>query len=90
MDLEGIMLSEITEVQKDKYHGFHSSVKSKKIKNKNKLTGTEIRLVATRGEGGWEEGEISEEGGGLYDEGVVIYYIIQSGDHSVVNTVAQL
>ena len=44
-------------------------MKSKKIKNKNKLTGTEIRLVATRGEEGWEEGEISEEGGRLYDEG---------------------
>ena len=67
MDLEGIMLSEITEVQKDKYHVI--SLICEIWKNKNKLIGTEIRLVAIRGEGGWEEGKISEEGGQLYDEG---------------------
>ena len=58
MDIEGIMLSEISQTEKDKYLCFHSYVKSKKKKNnqikinKNKLINTENRSVVTRGEAG--------------------------------------
>ena len=44
MDLKNIMLSEITQAEKDKYCGLY--VESK---NNNKLIGTENRLVVARG-----------------------------------------
>ena len=53
MNLEGIMLSEISQRKTNTYDFTHveSKKKTKQI-NKNKLTDTENRLVVTRGEGG--------------------------------------
>ena len=55
MNLEGIMLSEISQRKTNTYDFTHVESKKKnktnKI-NKNKLTDTENRLVVTRGEGG--------------------------------------
>ena len=61
MELEGIMLSEINQRKKDKYHMISLICGIKKTKqneqkkktNKNKLIGKEVRLLVTRGEGGW-------------------------------------
>ena len=36
------------------------NLKHKAKQNKNKLTDTENRLVVTRGEGGWEMGEMGK------------------------------
>ena len=59
MDLEGFMLSEISQTEEDKYHVISlicAIQKGKKKKNKPaKLIGTEKRLVVARGKG-WEDG----------------------------------
>ena len=49
MDQEGIMLSEISQIEKDKYHRISLLCRIKQ--NKNKLTDTQNRLVVTRGLG---------------------------------------
>ena len=58
MDLDGIMLSEISQTEKDKCYMISLICG---IENKNKHIEKEIRLVVTWG-GGWGEGEL-EEGG---------------------------
>ena len=68
LDLEGIILSEISQMEKDKYRRISLYEESKKQnktngqtkENKNKLIDTEIRLVVTREEGscwGWTKRE---------------------------------
>ena len=49
MDQEGIMLSEISQIEKDKYHRISLLCIIKQ--NKNKLIDTQNRLVVTRGLG---------------------------------------
>ena len=54
MDLEDIMLSEISQTKKDKYPNTvlsHLLVESKTSKQKNKFIDTEKRLVVARGQG---------------------------------------
>ena len=61
MDLEGIVLSEINQVEKGKYYMVlliceiqkQNKIKKKKILNKNKHINTENRLVMNREEEGW-------------------------------------
>ena len=53
MNLEGIMLSEISQTQKDTFR-FHLYVESKEVEFV-----AEGRIVITRGGGGRENGEIS-------------------------------
>ena len=63
MDLEGIMLREISQKQKNKYCTI-SYVESKKQMNKqnrNRLLDTESKLVVARGEGGGEKRKKCEE-----------------------------
>ena len=52
MDLEGIMLNEISQTEKGKYHIFHLHVKFEKTKelNKHNKTETENKLMVARGE----------------------------------------
>ena len=59
MDLEIIMLSEVNQIEKDKYHMIfdHLYVESQKViqmnlQNRNRLTDIQNRLVATKG-GEW-------------------------------------
>ena len=59
MDLKSIRLSEISQIEKDKYHmislkPFKKNPTSKQ--NKSKLIGTEKRLVITRGKMHWRVG----------------------------------
>ena len=67
MDLENIMLSEISQVMKDKYHmvspltGIYSTKQTSK-QNLTKDTEIENRLTVTRGE---REGISGEKGEGL-------------------------
>ena len=53
MDFGGIMLSEISQMEKDKYHAISLICDSLKKEN-NKVICTKMRLITvTRGEGGW-------------------------------------
>ena len=53
MDFGGIMLSEISQMEKDKYHAISLICESLKKEN-NKVICTKMRLIiVTRGEGGW-------------------------------------
>ena len=60
MDLEGIMLSEIWQTEKDKYHmilltcGIVNKTKQNTPK-KTELMDTEDRLVVARGRAGWDD-----------------------------------
>ena len=56
MDLGGILLSEISQAEKEKYYVISLICKQKnKPKKKNELINTENRLVVTRGGGReWE------------------------------------
>ena len=68
MDLEIIILSEVSQTEKDKYHDNHFYVESKKwykwtyLQNRNRLTDLENKLMVTKGEkvggrdklGGWD------------------------------------
>ena len=47
-DLEGVMLSELSQTEKDKYCMLSLICGIKQNKTKNKLTGIENRLVVTR------------------------------------------
>ena len=63
MDLEVIMLSEISQTEKYKYHmiWFHLHVESMEQKeqiNQNRLKNTEDNLVTARREGGWRAGRM--------------------------------
>ena len=53
MNLDGIILSEISQTEKNKYCMISFYVESKNQKKKQKLTDTENRLVVTRVEEGW-------------------------------------
>lgn len=55
MDLEGIMLSEVSHTEKDNYCIIHLYMESFKRKKHTKLIEKEIRVVVTRG-GGEEKG----------------------------------
>ena len=61
MDLEGIMLSEISQTENDKYCVISLICGIKKKTKYTKLVEKENRLVVTRGRG-WGEGEL-EKGG---------------------------
>ena len=50
MDLEGIMLSEISQTEKDKYCIISVYNKLVNITKRSRLTGIEHKLVVTRGE----------------------------------------
>ena len=58
MDLEGIMLSEMSQSEKDKYHNFTYVwyLKNKNEQNETRHTGTENTLMVARGERCWETG----------------------------------
>ena len=58
MDLEGIMFSEISQVEKDKLLYDITYI----IKKRIRLTDTENKLVVTSGETGKKMGEIEVEG----------------------------
>ena len=51
MELERILLSEIRQMKKDKYHIIYLTWNIRKKKNKNKLIYSENRLLVTRREG---------------------------------------
>ena len=51
MELESILLSEIRQMKKDKYHIIYLTWNIRKKKNKNKLIDSENRLLVTRREG---------------------------------------
>ena len=59
MDLEIIILSEVSQKQKDNYHWYHLYVESKiwhkwtYLQNRNRLIDIENRLVLAKGEGSW-------------------------------------
>ena len=66
IDLEGLMLSEISQMENDKYYMIsleQGILKTKHNKMKNQK-GKEIRLVVPCGNG-WEKGQL-EEGGQRY------------------------
>ena len=60
MDLEIIILSEVGETEKDKYHMISLYVDSKKrykrtyLQNRNRLTDIENKLMVTKGKRWWE------------------------------------
>ena len=56
MDLEGIMLSEISQTKKNKLYDFICVWNIKKKNEQTKLIDTENRLVVARGEGKMGEG----------------------------------
>ena len=62
MDLEIIILSEVSQTEKDKYHiTYMWNLKKKKYKrtylqNRNRLTDTENKFMVTKGERWWGEG----------------------------------
>ena len=61
MDLEDIMLNEISQMEKDKYHMISLPCgRFKKTTKTNKHIDTENRLVVTRWEGWWGESERSK------------------------------
>ena len=59
MDLETVILSELSQTEKDKYHMMSLICASKKLykrtylQNRNRLTDIENILVVTKGERGW-------------------------------------
>ena len=53
MDLEGIMLSEVSQTEKDKY----DLINKWNLKSKNKTKDTENRLMVLRNSGGWVSGQ---------------------------------
>ena len=64
MDLVGIMLSAVSQMEKHKYHVISYICEIKRNKqnkqtkpNKDKHIDTENRVVVTRGEGGWGGGQ---------------------------------
>ena len=61
-DPERIMLIEIRQSEKDKYHPTHMWNLMSKInkQNRNRLLDTEYRLTAVREKGDWRAGEIGE------------------------------
>ena len=68
MDLEAIMLSEISQTEKDQYHDYltymwnlkQNKTKQMNTQNKNRLTDSESKQVVARGEVGGALGEIGE------------------------------
>ena len=58
MGLEGIMLSEISQIKKEIPHNFNLYVESKEEnkQNRNRLIDTETRLMVVRQEGHWRAG----------------------------------
>ena len=70
MELDGIMLSEISQVEKDKYQWFHSYVEYKnkgklKEQNSSRIKEPKNGLTVTKGKGtgqdGWERKEKGRE-----------------------------
>ena len=65
MDLEGIALSEVSQMEKDEYHmiSLKCGIKWKLKKKKNNIhIDTENRLVVTRRQGSLGVGEMGEAG----------------------------
>ena len=56
MDLEGVMLSEISQTEGETLYDFTHMWNIKKLLNKSKHVDTENRVVVTRGEGTGEQG----------------------------------
>ena len=66
MDLEGNKSDEEEQIPYD--FTYMWNLKNKTKQNKNKLIDTENRLLVTRREGGWGEGEMGE-GDKMYGDG---------------------
>ena len=65
VDLEGIVLREVSQAEKDKFQNFTCPWNLKKQtheQTRNRLIDTEIMLMVARWEGGWGLGE---KGGGI-------------------------
>ena len=89
MALEVIMLSEISQIEKNKYHMISCIFRIYKKQKTTELIDTENRLVVARG-GGWEVGQVDEgnekiqTSSNKISHGDVIYSMATIGSNAVL------